>query len=309
MKRLKWPCAAVLLAGAGFALRRWQEHTAFEGELGLSVPNAPASWAMVGFFALALLLFLLPARSARIRRVEQQDGLSRWDLTFAAQKDAPFAALMLLGALLSLAAALPLFQEASRMMAERAATGEGEAPLLQVALAVCCFPGAFGLAVAALGAVQMRARGRDNGFLLLPVLLSCIWLLEAYRSNAADPVLWDYVPLLLAVALGLVFRLECAGLAFSKKPRARRVLWLAGAGAAVSGAALGGMDSPAMALLLAGQLLEELACLWVAPGNLERPPEIERFVLRMPPRSGEDETDGGESPEHTETIQEDDTNG
>ncbi len=308
MKRLKWPCAAALLAGAGFALRRWQEHTAFEGELGLSVPNAPASWAMTGFFALALLLFLLPARTARVRRVEQDD-LSRWDLTFAAQKDAPVMVLMLLAALVSLAAVLLLFQEASRMMAERAATGEGDGPLLQIALAVCCLPGAFGLAVTAMSAVQMKARGRDNALLLLPVLLSCVWLLEAYRSNAADPVLWDYVPLLLAVALGLVFRLECAGLAFSKKPRPRRVLWLAGAGAAVSGAALGSMDSPAMALLLAGQLLEMLACLWVAPGNLERPPESTRFARRMPPRSGEDETGGGDDPGHTETIQEDDTNG
>jgi len=278
-ERLKWPLTALAMAALGFLLRRWQMGSAFETDLHLSIAGAPASWAMTAFFALAAALFLLMARAAPVRK-KKSSALSRWDLTFAAGGDVFRLTLLVIAALLTLLAALFLFREAAQLIALRKQTGEGDSAFLQVVLGVCAFPGAAGIVFSARSAYRMTGRGRENVLLLLPLLFSCVWLLEAYRSNAADPVLWDYVPLLLASALGLLFQLECAGLAFSEKGHPRRMLWLAGMTAALSGAALGGPPTTAMALLLAGQLLVALAALWTAPGNLRRPPSPDRFGLR-----------------------------
>jgi len=270
-ERLKWPLAALILAGAGAGIRYWQESTAFEGELGLSIPNAPASWAMTAFFALAALVFIVLARMARVEDVSQR-RLSQWDLAFAAPGDAVHLALITLGALLTLLSAIFLFQEAAQMSAIRAETDRGDSPLLQIVLAVCAIPGGLGLAMSAGISYRAAGRGRENGALLLPLLLNCVWLLEAYRTNAADPVLWDYVPLLFAVAMALLFQMESAGMAFTAKGHPRRLLWLAGMTVAVSGAALGGLPRPGMLLLVGGQALCAMGALWTLPANLSSPP-------------------------------------
>lgn len=164
-------------------------------------------------------------------------------------------------------------------MAIRKATGEGDNGLLQIVLALCTIPACVGMVASARNAYRMRGRGRESGALLLPALLGCVWLLESYRANASDPVLWDYVPLLLAVGLGLLFSLDCAGLSFGAG-HARRTLWLAGMTVVLCAVALASIPGRAMTMLLAGQLLAALAALWVVPGNLRRPPAADRFGLR-----------------------------
>ncbi len=275
LERLKWPGLALLLAVLGNLVRRWQLATAFEDELGLAVPGAPASWALLGFFALSILLFALLARRAK---VEQQDAgpLSRWDFAFAAEGDAVYLALMVLAGLLTLAAVPLLFQEAADLVAAGRAAMEGEAPVLQVILMVCAIPGALGLALSGGMAFGRKGKGKENALLLLPVLFCCVWLLEGYRANAADPVLWDYVPLLVAVAFSLLFQMESAGLAFSEG-HPRRMLFLAGMTAASCGAAAGDFSELSSALPLAGEFLAALAALWIAPGNLARVPDPVQF--------------------------------
>lgn len=109
----------------GVLMRRWQMTTAFEGELGLHIPGASASWAMIAFFFLAGAVLLLLAHNAPAR--QQPEGrVSRWDVLFAAEGDGVYLVLMILAALLTLAAAPLLFQEAARFMAIRKATGEGD---------------------------------------------------------------------------------------------------------------------------------------------------------------------------------------
>ena len=118
--------------------------------------------------------------------------------------------------------------------------------------------------------------------------MCCLWMLESYRANAAHPERWSYVPLLLAAALGLLFYLDCAGLAFDKG-HPRRMLWLAGMTAVASGVALAGLPGYAAAALLASQTLAALAVLWLVPGNLRNPPGADRFG-----KKDENERDGGE---------------
>lgn len=278
LERLKWPGTALLLGVLGALVRRWQMTSAFEGELGLHIPGAPASLAMIAFFFLAAAVFLLRAHNAPAGK-EPEGRLSRWDVLFAAGGDSVYLVLMILAALFTLAAAPFLFQEAAALMAVRKATGEGDNGLLQVVLALCAIPACGGLVACARNAYRMRGRGRESGALLLPALLGCVWLLEAYRSNASDPVLWDYVPLLLAVGVGLLFSLDCAGLSYGTG-HARRTLWLAGMTAVLCAVALASIPGRAMAMLLAGQMLYALAALWVMPGNLRRPPAADRFGLR-----------------------------
>ena len=278
LERLKWPGTAALLGVLGVLMRRWQMTTAFEGELGLHIPGASASWAMIAFFFLAGAVLLLLAHNAPAR--QQPEGrVSRWDVLFAAEGDGVYLVLMILAALFTLAAAPLLFQEAARFMAIRKATGEGDNGLLQIVLALCTIPACVGMVASARNAYRMRGRGRESGALLLPALLGCVWLLESYRANASDPVLWDYVPLLLAVGLGLLFSLDCAGLSFGAG-HARRTLWLAGITVVLCAVALASIPGRAMTMLLAGQLLAALAALWVVPGNLRRPPAADRFGLR-----------------------------
>jgi hypothetical protein len=312
LERLKWPGLALILGGVGALVRRWQMATAFEETLNLHEPGSPASWAMAAFFVLCAAIFLLLA-FREPARLEGKGRMSCWDLAFAAEGDVIYLTLMVLVGLLSLAAAPFLFREASELMAIREANhGQGESGLLQVVLALCTIPSCLAQIVMARNAYRMTGRGRENAVLLLPVLLSCFWLLEGYRANAADPVLWHYTPLLLAIGLGLLFQMDCAGLAF-EQGRPRRVLWLAGMTVVMSAVALASQPGAAMALLLAGQLLAALAALKVVPGNLRRPPEADRFGLRARRRRGlpldEQSETREEDPENgdgTQEIQEDD---
>lgn len=275
-ERLKWPLCALLLAAVGAVIRRWQMATAFEGDLGLSAANAPANWAMTAFFVLTALAFIFLTRATRVSDVSQRRA-SRWDLAFAAPRDPVYLVLVALGAVLTMLSAVFLFQEAAQMSAIRRETGRGDSPLLQVVLALCALPGGLSIALSAGVSFRASGRGRENGALLVPLLLCCVWLLEAYRSNAADPVLWNYVPLLLAVAMTLLFQMEQAGLAFTAKGHPKLLLWLSGMTVALSGAALGGLPRPGMLLLLAGQSLCALGALWVLPENLRHPPEDAEF--------------------------------
>lgn len=284
LERLKWPGLALVLGGLGAILRSWQMNSAFEETQGLHIPGSAASPVLVAFFVLAAAVFLLMAHKMPARP-QVKGRISRWDLVFAAEGNILYLTAMVLAGLLTLAAAFFLFREAAQVIAVRKATGEGDNGLLQIILALCTIPTCAAMAASARGAYRMKGRGKENGALLLPVLLTCLWLLEAYRANAADPVVWHYAPLLLAIVFGLLFYLDCAGLAF-EMGHARRMLWLAAMTVVASAVALASVPGSAMLLLLGGQLLAALAALWIAPANLRRPLSADRFGLRARRRQG-----------------------
>lgn len=310
MKRLKWPGLAVLLGALCALVRRWQMNTAFEEPLGLLKRGAPAAIAMTAVLVLCAAVFLLLAHTA-VCRIPHRGRMCRWDLVFAAEGDSVSMAMMVLAALFTVAACPVLFKQASESIRLWKALGGGSNGLLQVVLALCALLGGAGLVISARGAYRMMGRGRENGALLLPVLLNCVWVLEAYRENAPDPVLWDYVPLLLAIGFGLLFYLECAALSF-EAGRPRLVLWLAAMTVVTGGTALASAPGLAMTALLLGQTAAALAALWTVPGNLEAPPGSDRFGLRARLRQGlplneEDEHAVEEPGSDTQEIEEEDT--
>lgn len=309
LERLKWPGLAFGLGVLGALLRRWQLASAFEETLGLAQPWAPASLALTASLILAAALFLLLARNTSCR-IKKDSRMSRWDYVFASGEDRVYLPWMVLAGLCTLLAVPLLFREAAQLTVLRRATGEGDNGLLQVILALAAFAAALALVLTGRNAHRMKGRGRESGVLLLPMAMGCVWLLEAYRVNAANPVLWDYVPLLLAIALGMLFFMDCAGLSF-ELGHPRRMLWLAAMTVVSSAVALASAPEKSAMALLAGQLLAALAALWVAPGNLARPPAADRFGLRARLRQGlplneEDEMEVEGTDPDTQEIQEED---
>ena len=315
MNRLKWPGAAVVLGALCALVRRWQMNTAFEEPLGLLKRGAPAAIAMTAMVVLCGAVFLLLAHTAPCR-IPHRGRMCRWDLVFAAEGDSAYMGIMVLAALLTAAACPLLLKDAAEGIAlwramKAVGVNSGSNGLLQVVLALCALLGGVSLILAARGAYRMMGRGRENGALLLPVLLGCVWILEAYRENAPDPVRWDYVPLLVAIAFGLLFYLESAALSFDAG-RPRLVLWLAAMTVVTGGAALAAVPGLATAALLLGQTAAALAALWAAPQNLKAPPGADRFGLRARLRQGlplneEDEHAVEEPGSHTQEIEEEDT--
>lgn len=310
LERLKWPGLALVMGGLAALLSRWQQSSAFEETQGLARPGAPASLALVACLILAAALFFLLARNASCR-ISKKSRMSRWDYAFAAEGDSIYLTLMVLAGLLTVLAVPFLFREAAQLIALRRATGGGENGMLQLVLALAALAAALAMVVSARNACRMKGLGKEDGVLLLPVVMGCVWLLEAYRANAPDPTIWHYAPLLLAIAMGMLFFMDCAGLSF-EAGHARRMLWLAAMTVVTSAGALMSMPGKAMAALLGGQLLAALAALWVVPLNLAHPPAEDRFGLRARLRQGlplneDDEHEVEESDSDTQEIQEEDT--
>ena len=110
----------------------------------------------------------------------------------------------------------------------------------------------------------------------LPGVAGCIWLMESFRAHAANPVQWDYAPLLLSIVCGMLFYMDFAGMSAGAS-RPRRLLWVSAmtvvmsAPALVTAAAEGAWGD---LLLLAAQTLTAAAVLWRLPPNLEDPPKL-----------------------------------
>ena len=111
--------------------------------------------------------------------------------------------------------------------------------------------------------------------------------MESFRGHAANPVQWDYAPLLLAIVCGMLFYMDFAGMSTSAA-RPRRLLWMAAMTLALTGPALtSALEGGGWAdiLLLSAQALAAAAVLWRLPPNLKRPPRLNGTPI--PPASGE----------------------
>ena len=101
--------------------------------------------------------------------------------------------------------------------------------------------------------------------------------MELYRGHAADPVLWDYVPMLLAIVAGMLMYMDWGGLSCGQ-PRPRRTLWLAGMTAVLSAVALAGEWQLGEVLMLCAQTVAAFVVLARLPVNLEHPSWASRGV-------------------------------
>ena len=80
-----WLLSALALALAAAALRRWQLASAFEGELSLPIPMAPASMALGCVLVIAGAVFGILCAGQRVANPPRGERRrNRWDRALAA---------------------------------------------------------------------------------------------------------------------------------------------------------------------------------------------------------------------------------
>ncbi len=290
--RVRWLLTTAGLAALAWILRRWQLATAFEGELRLPIPMAPASMALGCTLVIAGAAFGLLANIQRVVKPPRGDRRrDRWNRALSAPGDLVGLGVMVLAAFLMLLAAPLLFREGwSMWQAFRLSVAPtGNNGVLLMAAGATSLAGCGG--VLAVARACYRGEGQGKGAIVLPALHGCLWLMELYRGHAADPVLWDYVPMLLAVVGGMLLYMDWGGLS-SGQPRPRRTLWLAGMTAVLTAVALAGSWQWGEGLLLGAQLVLAFVVLNRLPVNLEHPTWAARVFIPEP-----EERWPGEGPE------------
>lgn len=278
--RLFWPVCTAALAVIGVGLRLWQSKTAFEGELNLPIPHAPASVALTCLLILSAAVLLLlalrqreeaPPRGAEHRLWRAGAMLAKGDrVCLTLTVTAAFAALVAGPALML--RGWELRQEHLQIIAtggEHSNNGT-----LMMVTGVTSLLAFGGLLLAGRDRYRGIREGKGEQSVMLAAVNGGLWLMESYRGGAADPVLWNYVPLLVAIVCGMLFYMDCAGLA-AGAPHPRRTLWLAGVTAVISAVAIPGGRDTGSILLLCAQILAALAVLWKLPANMEDPPAVE----------------------------------
>lgn len=272
--RLIWPVFALAAALLCSLVRLRQLFSAFEGPLELPIPFAPATVVLTVLLILCAAFFAWLARQQRVDRSLKESPAP----LFYAPNDTVFMVALVAAAFLSLAAVPAMLRSGtllwSTYQSVKAHSGSvpgGNNGVLVLAAAATSALSFIGLLCAGKAISKGTPRGRLG--LLMPAVNGCLWLMEFYRGHAANPVRWDYAPLLIAIVFGILFYLDWAGLsAGTFAPR--RTLWLAAMTVIFSAVALMGDWDLGSALLLASQIIAALAMLWSVPNNLRYPPEL-----------------------------------
>lgn len=224
-KNILPPVLALMGGGVGFALRRWQLATGFEGDTGLAIPGAPSAAAVAVCSALvALVLFFLCWRGEKT--------LS-WETAFAAGKQNSLAvtALVLAAMLLLASGGIEIVTRSVNGMFSFqgdtvfARTTAMILSTLRIVLGIGALPCVF---------LWARALFRGEGgaeclYVLEPCLLYCVWLISTYQTRSADPVVQDYLYEVLAIVTTLLGLYFIAGHSFGNgKPRQAAFFCLTG---------------------------------------------------------------------------------
>ncbi len=275
-----WLVWTLVLTAAAAGARLWQEATAFEGTYGLPIPRAAASVVLVCVLLIAgATMAILAAHQPVVTPPRSQVRGRRWDMSFFAVGDVVFLALVWFAAFCSLSAVPTLFGRGRSLwrayqLARAMGTWQGgDNGVLGMATAVLALLAFLGLLQIGREGFRPGRRGKGGFWAALPATAGCGWLLGTYRNCAADPVLWDYVPLLLAVIAGMLLYTDWAGMSCAAA-RPRRTLWLAGMTVVCSWVALASGPDTGTALLLISQSAAALAALWRLPINLQNPPKV-----------------------------------
>lgn len=290
--RMSWLLFALTSAFVCAALRRWQLSSAFEEGTGLPIPWAQASVILTCVLVMAAAWFVILATYQPVSKRPVEPGqVHRWDLVFLDAGDPIYPILVVLAAFLALAAVPFLLKMgASQWHAYRKAVAEqaSQLPSSNGTLAIATAAGAL---LSFLGLLQMGRdglhpgrRGKGGFSASLPGVAGCVWLMESFRGHAANPVQWDYAPLLLAIVCGMLFYMDFAGMS-AGAARPRRLLWMAAMTLVMSAVALVSvLAETALAdlMLLLAQSLAAAAVLWRLPPNLEHPPKFNRTHVPRP---------------------------
>ncbi len=291
--RVVWLLYAMAAAFVCAALRRWQLGTAFEEDTGLAIPWAQSSVILACVLVMAAAWFAILALSQPVAKRPWTEGQDhRWDLAFLDAGDPVYPVLVVLAAFLALAAApvlLPMGLE--QWNTYQAAVKAQIAPpsnngMLSIATAAGALLAFLGLLQMGRDGLRPGRRGKGGFSAALPGMAGCIWLMESFRAHAANPVLWDYAPLLLAIVCGMLFFMDFAGMS-AGTARPTRLLWMAAMTLVMSApplvSAMAEGSWPDL-LLLSAQGLTAAAVLWRLPPNLEHPPKPKG--ISIPPTAG-----------------------
>ncbi|MEG2097078.1 MAG: hypothetical protein RRY65_02815 [Pseudoflavonifractor sp.] len=225
-KEIILPGAALFGGIAGFFLRRWELHSAFEAETGLAIPGAPATLALILLsFGMAAVFFLLV-------RGQHRAFSGGYDQAFAAKGNTVYLLAMLLSALLLLTAGLSLAVAAVGQVSAQLAVPSDQSRLQsllaafpQLLLALLCLGACCGVALTGKHHYRGDAGEKYSFSLLLPAYMACLWLICAYQVRAGDPVQLDYIYELLAIIFALLAFYFTAGFSFEHGKVSRTVFF------------------------------------------------------------------------------------
>ena len=292
-ERTSWLLFAVAAGFVSAALRRWQLSTAFEDVTGLAIPGAQASVILACVLVMSAAWFILSAiHQPMAKRPPVEGQAERWDLVFLDAGDPVYPILVILAATpFFLKLGIDQWRVYQELLAAKAENPSVQLPSSNGALTIATAVGAL---LSFLGLLQMGRdgfrpgrRGKGGFSAVLPGIAGCVWLMESFRGHAANPVQWDYAPLLLAIVCGMLFYMDFAGMS-AGAGRPRRLLWVSAMTLVMSAPALVSAladMSLGDVLLLCAQGLTAAAVLWRLPPNLKRPPRLNGTPL--PPASGE----------------------
>lgn len=200
----------------------WQRTAGYDAS-GLPVRFAFPSIVLAAFLVLcaggALFLALRQPKALEDQDAAQPHG------------NVPSALLTAAGILILAAGALNLlsfFRNYLNYSQVLYATQEEQQDALRAFLSSSLLTGVLAVAsVPTAAALLLRAREAKSGegkpkpfAVLMPSVLCWLWLIEVYRGHTSNPILWDYVLLLLAVVALLAAAYERAGFALGVgKPR------------------------------------------------------------------------------------------
>lgn len=221
-KSVFYPVLAVGLGILAAGLRMWQRAAGYD-EYGLPIPFAVPSLVLAAFLGMCAGAALYLALSRPKTLEDQKAALPRGGVP---------AALFTAAGILVLAGGCVGLLSVARNYLEYAGavydTLETQRAVVQTLLSNNLLPGALALAsVPTAAALLLRAKESKAGgeepavfASVMPSIFGGIWLINVYRGHTSNPILWDYVLLLLAVAALLASAYERAGFAFGVgKPR------------------------------------------------------------------------------------------
>lgn len=264
-KSVLYPVLALGLGILSAGLRMWQRAAGYD-ENGLPVPLAVPSVVLTVFLFLCAGAALYLALSRPKELEDQKAALPRGDVPAVLFSAA--GALMLAGGCVEL---LSVARNCLPYIGAVYDTAETHQETIRMLMAGSLLPGVLAVAsVPAAAALLLRAKAAKAGGATPPVFASVmpsifcgVWLINVYRGHTSNPILWDYVLLLLAVAALLASAYERAGFAFGVgKPR--RTVFTSHMALLFAAAALpdcGGISCAAFLIALALQAIAELPAL------------------------------------------------
>lgn len=222
-KSVLYPTLAVGLGVVAAGLRTWQLLSGYD-ESGLPVTMSPQSALLTIFLFVCAALFLYLIVGLPKTLEDQSSARPAGQLAFCLLAAA--GAVLLLGGALDLKSFADGYLEFSS--AVYASPKEQSAALrlfllrnlLTLAVALAAVPAAVALLYRAKRAREGQELEYNAFASLMPPFFCWLWLIEAYRQHTANPIVWDYVLLLLAVVALLASGYFRAGFAFAVgKPR------------------------------------------------------------------------------------------